>query len=37
MAADGRELWLADLEPLPGWLAAVAADRPMTVCLTVHT
>lgn len=28
--ASGR-LWLVDLEPGPGWLAAVAADRPMTV------
>ncbi len=37
VAVDGRELWLADLDPVPGWLAAVAADRPMTVRLTVHT
>ena len=37
MAVDGRELWLADLEPVPGFLAAVAADRPMTVRLAAHT
>jgi len=30
------ELWLIDIEPAPGWLAAVAADRPMTVRLAVH-
>jgi len=35
VAVDGRQLWLADLEPVPGWLAAVAADRPMTIRLAV--
>jgi len=31
-----RRLWVADLAPAPGWLAAVAADKPMTLSLTVH-
>jgi 4'-phosphopantetheinyl transferase len=29
-------LWLADLAPRPGWIAAVAAEKPMTLNLTVH-
>ena len=29
-----RRLWVADLAPLPGWIAAVAAEKPMT--LTPH-
>lgn len=29
-------LWLIDIEPVPGWLAAVAADRAMAVRLAVH-
>lgn len=29
-------LWLIDIEPVPGWLAAVAADRPPAVRLAVH-
>lgn len=35
VAAAGGRLWLADLEPAPGWLAAVAAERPMTVRLAL--
>ncbi len=29
-------LWLIDIEPVPGWLAAVAADQPMTIRLAMH-
>jgi 4'-phosphopantetheinyl transferase len=36
VVVEGREFWLADFEPVPGWIAAVAADRPMTVRLAVH-
>jgi 4'-phosphopantetheinyl transferase len=36
VVVEGREFWLADFEPVPGWVAAVAAGRPMTVRLAVH-
>ncbi len=32
----GRRLWLEDLAPPLGWIAAVAAERPMTLNITVH-
>ena len=30
-----RRLWVADLAPMPGWIAAVAAEKPMTLRLTI--
>ncbi len=36
VAVGRRTCWLADIEPAAGFLAAVAADRPMTLRLAVH-
>lgn len=36
VSVGGMAFWLADLEPVSGFLAAVAVDRPMTLRLAVH-